>query len=237
MVVRDPRGVILVFTKRSITRVLVYLSGLCILALGLTVSTKADLGVSPIIAVSFCVSKLTGARFGDMTFLLYASFVVIEMILHLIPGKRCPADRKKAILADVLQLPLSYFFTILLNGLSAWIPAAETMISRIAVLLLSVILVGTGAALSLDMRLIANPGDGLVQAVSDRTGIELGLSKNIVDITCVTITCILSMAVAHRFLGVGIGTLIAMLGIGRVIAFVNRLFGERLALLLGDTQQ
>ena len=98
------------FTKKTITRVLVYLSGLCILALGLTLSTKADMGVSPIIAVSFCLSKITGARFGDMTFLLYASFVIIEIMLHLIPGKRHRADRKKAILADVLQLPLSYFF-------------------------------------------------------------------------------------------------------------------------------
>ena len=125
---------------------------------------------------------------------------------------------------------------MLLNVLSAWIPAAETMAARIAVLLISVILVGTGAALSLDMRLIANPGDGLVQAVSDRTGIDLGLSKNIVDITCVTLTCILSMTVSHRILGVGIGTLIAMLGIGRVIALVNKLLGDRLALLLSDTQ-
>ena len=171
-----------------------------------------------------------------MTFLLYASFVVIQMVLHLMPGKRCPEDRKKAVLADVLQLPLSYFFTMLLNLLSAWIPAAETMAARIAVLLISVILVGTGAALSLDMRLIANPGDGLVQAVSDRTGIDLGLSKNVVDITCVTLTCILSMTVSHRILGVGIGTLIAMLGLGRVIALVNKLFGERLALLLSDTE-
>ena len=213
-----------------------YISGLCILALGLTLSTKADLGVSPIIAVSFCVSKLTGARFGDMTFLLYASFVIIEMVLHLIPGRRCPADRKKAILADALQLPLSYVFTMLLNVLSSWIQAPDTMALRIAVMLASVILVGIGAALSLDMRLVANPGDGLVQAVSDRTGIELGLAKNIVDITCVTLTCILSMVVSHSIIGVGPGTLIAMLGIGRVIALVNRLSGKRLTQLVNPGQ-
>ncbi|MBQ6455510.1 MAG: hypothetical protein IJJ31_00020 [Mogibacterium sp.] len=225
------------FTKKTIIRVLVYISGLCILALGLTLSTKADLGVSPIIAVSFCVSKLTGARFGDMTFLLYASFVAIEMVLHLIPGRRCPADRKKAILADVLQLPLSYVFTMLLNVLSSWIQAPDTMALRIAAMLASVILVGIGAALSLDMRLVANPGDGLVQAVSDRSGIELGLAKNIVDITCVTLTCILSMAVSHSIIGVGLGTLIAMLGIGRVIALVNRLSGKRLTLLVDPEQK
>ena len=118
--------------------------------------------------------------------------------------------------------------TFLLNALSVLIPALDTMALRTAVLLMSVILVGTGAALSLDMRLIANPGDGLVQAISDRTGIELGLSKNIVDISCVTFTCILSMTVAHRILGVGVGTLIAMLGIGRVIALINKLAGKRL---------
>lgn len=36
------------------------------------------------------------------------------------------------------------------------------------------------------------------------------------------------MTVAHRILGVGVGTLIAMLGIGRVIALINKLAGKRL---------
>ncbi len=58
--------------------------------------------------------------------------------------------------------------------------------------------------------------------------LALGLTKNIVDITCVTITCIMTMAAAHRIIGVGAGTLIAMLGIGRVIAMINKLFGKRL---------
>ena len=217
--------------KRTIVRVIIYITGLCVLALGLTLSTKADLGVSPIIAVSFGISQLTGAKFGDMTFLLYASFVIIEMVLHLLPGERELGDKKKAIIADLLQLPLSYVFTMFLNVLSAWIPAAGSITGRVLVLLVSVVLVGTGAALSLDMRLIANPGDGLVQAISDRTCLSLGLTKNIVDITCVTITCIITLAAAHRIIGVGIGTLIAMLGIGRVIAVVNGLLGERLKTL------
>ena len=230
-------------SKRTALRLLLYFSGLCILAFGLTLSTKADLGVSPIIAVSFGISQLTGARFGDMTFLLYASFVIIEMVLHLLPGKRAPEDKKNAILVDALQLHLSYCFTILLNIFSSLIPSAGSMIARIAVLLVSVVLVGIGAALSLDMRIIANPGDGIVQAISDRTGISLGLTKNIVDISCVTLTCIFTMAAAHHIIGVGIGTLIAMLGIGRVIALFNKLFGAHLDPLVsaesadGETQE
>lgn len=219
--------------KRTLTRVIIYLTGLCILALGLTLSTKADLGVSPIIAISFSVSQLTGAKFGDMTFLLYAAFVLIEIVLHLLPGKRSPEDRKKAVLVDISQILLSIVFTMILNVLSARIPAAGSMAARVAVLLVSVVLVGTGAAVTLDMRLIANPGDGLVQAISDRTGISLGLTKNIVDITCVTITCITTMAVSHHIIGVGIGTVVAMVGIGRVIALVNNTIGNRLIKMAG----
>lgn len=219
--------------KRTFTRVIIYLNGLCILALGLTLSTKADLGVSPIIAISFSVSQLTGAKFGDMTFLLYAAFVLIEIVLHLLPGKRSPEDRKKAVLVDISQILLSIVFTMILNVLSARIPAAGSMAARVAVLLVSVVLVGTGAAVTLDMRLIANPGDGLVQAISDRTGISLGLTKNIVDITCVTITCITTMAVSHHIIGVGIGTVVAMVGIGRVIALVNNTIGNRLIKMAG----
>lgn len=219
--------------KRTFTRVTIYITGLCVLALGLTLSTKADLGVSPIIAISFSVSQLTGAKFGDMTFLLYAAFVLIEIVLHLLPGKRSPEDRKKAVLVDISQILLSIVFTMILNVLSARIPAAGSMAARVAVLLVSVVLVGTGAAVTLDMRLIANPGDGLVQAISDRTGISLGLTKNIVDITCVTITCITTMAVSHHIIGVGIGTVVAMVGIGRVIALVNNTIGNRLIKMAG----
>lgn len=219
--------------KRTFTRVIIYITGLCVLAFGLTLSTKADLGVSPIIAISFSVSQLTGARFGDTTFLLYAAFVLIEIVLHLLPGKRSPRDRKKAVLVDISQLLLSYVFTMFLNVLSARIPAAGSIAARVAVLLASVALVGTGAAVTLDMRLIANPGDGLVQAISDRSGISLGLTKNLVDITCVTITCITTLAIEHHIIGVGIGTVVAMLGIGRVIALVNNTFGKHLIKIAG----
>ena len=88
--------------KRTILRVIIYISGLCILALGLTLSTKADLGVSPIIAVSFGISQITGAKFGDMTFLLYASFVIIEMVLHLIPAAESMAARALVLLGSAV---------------------------------------------------------------------------------------------------------------------------------------
>lgn len=69
-------------TKQMVYRLMIYLSGLLILALGLTLNTKAGLGVSAIISVSYCISLVLQLNFGDVTLGLYVVFVIIEMILH-----------------------------------------------------------------------------------------------------------------------------------------------------------
>ena len=214
--------------NRTAARIFFYILGICTLALGLTLSTKTKLGASAIIAVAFSISELSGIQLGDATFFLYCLFIAVEIILHLLPGKRAPSDKRKALIIDVLQLPFSVFFTRLLNVYAAWIPVPESLPVRIAVLVLAIILIGVGAALTLDMRLVASPGDGIVQAISDRSGLELGLTKNIVDVCCVLFTCVLTLACVHHIIGIGIGTLAGMLGTGRVIAIFNRMFGSYL---------
>lgn len=214
--------------KNVIARISFYILGICTLALGLTLSTKTKLGASAIIAVAFSISEISGIQLGDATFILYCFFIAVEIVLHLLPGKRAPSDKRKALIIDVLQLPFSVFFTRLLNVYAAWIPVPEQLPVRIAVLVLAIVLIGVGAALTLDMRLVASPGDGIVQAISDRSGLELGLTKNIVDVCCVVFTCLLTLVCVRHIIGIGIGTLAGMLGTGRVIAIFNRMFGAYL---------
>ena len=214
--------------KNVIARIFFYILGICTLALGLTLSTKTKLGASAIIAVAFSISEISGIQLGDATFLLYCFFIAVEIVLHLLPGKRAPSDKRKALIIDVLQLPFSVFFTRLLNVYAAWIPVPEQLPVRITVLVLAIVLIGVGAALTLDMRLVASPGDGIVQAISDRSGLELGLTKNIVDVCCVAFTCLLTLVCVRHIIGIGIGTLAGMLGTGRVIAIFNRMFGAYL---------
>ncbi len=103
-------------------RVIFYLAGLLILAFGITLNTKTGLGVSPIISVSFSISTILDVNFGDMTFLWYAIFVLIEVLLHTVMSKRSGrsgkvrvTDLKKAVAADVLQIPLCLMFTRFMN--------------------------------------------------------------------------------------------------------------------------
>ena len=69
-------------SSKPLFRGLFYLAGLLILALGITMNTKAGLGVSPIISVSYSVSTIWGHNFGNTTLLLYSAFVAAEMVLR-----------------------------------------------------------------------------------------------------------------------------------------------------------
>lgn len=66
---------------KQLTRGIIYLVGLAILALGITLNTKTGLGVSPIIAVAYAVSELWGTDFGNTVLLWYCVFVLVEIAL------------------------------------------------------------------------------------------------------------------------------------------------------------
>ena len=120
--------------RQTINRIIFYITGLLILAMGLTLNTKAGLGVSPIISVSYSISQIMGMNFGNTTMGLYCVFVVVELILHFIRDRRSEKtegavlehanrmNRKLVFLMDVLQIPLSMIFTRFLNLFAKVIP-------------------------------------------------------------------------------------------------------------------
>ena len=238
-------------------RVLFYLLGLLVLALGLTLNTKVGLGVSPIISVSFSVSTIWGFNFGNTTLVLYALFVIAQIALHLFQYRRSSAgpegerlapsrriDLRTALLLDALQFPLSLIFTRVLNLFSSWIPDLQrayagafpgSLAGRLLFLCLTIALTGVGAAASLNMRLVPNPGDGIVQAIADTVGKGVGFTKNCFDVCNISVTLAISFAFAGRLTGVGVGTVVAVVGVGRVIAAFNHIFGRQMTRLAGLT--
>jgi uncharacterized membrane protein YczE len=212
--------------KKLTTRFIFYMLGMVVLALGISLNAKTSLGVSPIISTAYCVSVITGYNFGNMTFVLYTLLVCVEIVIHL--SRKL---RKQAAL-DCLQVLVSLVFTRFLNVFDWIIPDlgseamkgtfAGSLAGRILILLAAIIFTGIGAALSLNMRIIPNPGDGIVQTIADAAGKDNGFVKNCVDITCVVVTCLTGLLLEHKIIGIGIGTLMAMIGVGRVIAVFNK---------------
>ena len=214
-------------TKR---RWIYYLIGLFILALGLELNSKTGLGVSAIISVAYANSVLFGIAFPDMTLILYIIFVLVELIIHTI--RKQP---RQVLVMDVLQIPLSIVFTRFMKVYELFIPDlfGSAFSLLLFVLILAVICTGIGAAMTLNMRIVPNPGDGIVQTIADAIGKETGITKNCVDLSCVLLTLLIDSIFVGSFAGLGLGTLLSMIGVGRTIAYFNRWVGNQMVIQCG----
>ena len=165
-------------------------------------------------SVAYTISEGAGVNLGDMTFVIYCLFIAAQMIIN---GK----DRNWL---DLLQLPLSLVFTRFMNLFKAVIPYEHGYLpTDLLVLLAGIVLTGIGAAMTVDMQLIPNSGDGIVNSIARRCGRELGFTKNIFDCGCVAVSLLVGAFFGDPLLGIGLGTVISMLGVGRVVAAFNHL--------------
>ena len=199
-------------------RAAVYCLGMVLLALGIVLNTKTALGVSPLVAIAFCVSELRGLSFGNTALAAYLVYFILEAVLK----------RKTLRAFDFLQIPFCYLFTRCMNLFSAALPSPESLALRLVMLVLAILCTGFGAAIMVAMRLIPNPADGLVQALGEAMGKSMGFAKNLFDAVSVAITAVIGFAAAGKLVGIGAGTVCAMLGTGRAVALCSRLFGARL---------
>ena len=210
--------------EQTIARWGFYLLGMVLLALGLTLNTKTGLGASAIVSVPFTVSQATSWNFGNLTLVVYCLFVGAEFLLK---GK----NRRWI---DLLQIPLSIVFTRFMNLFAGVIPYENgNLPADIALLVVAILFTGVGAAMTVAMRLIPNPGDGIVGTIAQISGKELGFCKNCFDLGCVSLSLVIGLCFGNVLLGVGLGTVISMVGVGRAIAGFNYLCKRPLLLATG----
>lgn len=211
--------------KTNVTwRVIIYLTGMFLLALGITLNTQAGLGASAIVSIPYAISRGTGLSFANLTLLIYCAFVVAQFIIK---GKQYN-------LLDILQVVVSIVFTRFMALFQTIIVYKSGFLpTDLVVLALGILLTGIGAAMTVDMTLIPNPGDGIVNSISIRSKKELGLCKNCFDLGCVICSLAIGLLFGNPILGVGLGTLLSMLGVGRVIAIFNYMTKEKLVTLAG----
>lgn len=218
--------------KHTVVRAAIYTAGAVLMAFSLVLIAKTQLGVSPILSVSYCGAEVLHLRFADVTLALHALFVLVQIVLHLNLGWR----RRAAL--DLLQLPFSLAFTrfmALFENILPVFPSGwnEQLPLKLAVLIPAIILSGIGVSMTVSMRIIPTPGDGIVQALSDFSRRDLGLCKNAFDFFCIALSCLIGLGAAGKIIGIGPGTVLAMLGVGRSVAIFNRFCLSRMLLVSG----
>ena len=216
-------------TGKRIYRWLFYVLGMAILALGIVLNSKSRLGMSPILSPAYCLSEIYGLNFSTLTLVYYILLVAAQFILR---GRNYR-------LSNLLQVPVCIVFTRLMDIFSRLLPLEPVYLwQKLLIAAAAVLATGAGMTLALNMLLVPNPGDGIVQAISDRSGLSLGTSKNFFDGGSALVAIVLSLILSGRIAGLGIGTVINVVCIGRVVALCTWLFkGKITRLAFGETKE
>ena len=194
------------------------------MALGVTLNTKAGLGISPVTAVPYSIAHAFNISFAMTVFLVYAVMLVIQFVL-----KGTKREWK-----DLLQIPFSFVFSAFLEWFETLMEVSFTTLwQNLLLLSAATVCIGAGAAMMVAMRMVPNPPDGVIFAVGMVTGKDLGLLKNILDLVCVAIAVAVDLVFTGRLSSVGIGTFIVMVFTGRVVYVFNRFFRKKLVKLAG----
>lgn len=200
-------------------RGVMYCIGLVILALGIILNTKTGLGVSPIISIPYCISKIWKLNLGDITMYTYILYVVLQMVLR----------RRKFRSFDLLQIPMSIIFTRVINVFNDKIIINNSsFVMNLILLMIAIMLTAIGVVITVEMKFVPNAADGLAQAMAETMNKSLGISKNILDISSVIITIGIGIFAGGKIIGIGLGTVLAVIGVGRAISLFNMLFKNKL---------
>lgn len=198
----------------SITkRVIIYIVGLFLLALGVTFSILAGIGVSPVSSLPYALSLILPISVGVGTILANVLFITIQTMLT----KTFPW--KDIIIQCLVAFIFGFFidFTLwLLKGL----PSADSILLIIIYMALSLIIIGIALLFYLTAKLPMMPYDTLTYTISMKWKIPFGKAKITSDMINVVISIILSLLCIHSLGSIGIGTFVAAYGIGKIVGLL-----------------
>ena len=161
----------------NLKRGLMYVLSLAILALGITLNTKTQLGVSCIVSVPYVVSQIFRLPIGITTFVYYVLLIGLQKLLQ---GREFQP-------LQYLQFIASLVTSLFIQGWDMLLPVFQPIWARILVLLLAIVITAIGASLSLALDIVPNPADGLAQAVGKKLKKDVGLGKNLIDLVSIAI--------------------------------------------------
>ncbi len=203
----------------TLKRYLIFLVGLFVNSLGVSLITKANLGTSPISSIPYVLSLNFPFTLGNFTIFFSIFLIVLQLIIL----------RKNFKLEHILQIPVSIIFgyfidltMILLSGVNP-----EAYIMKIVYLLIGCLILGVGVYMEVLADVVMLPGESFVRAIVLTWKTNFGTTKICFDVSMSVIAAVLSFVFAGRLAGVREGTVIAALLVG----FIARLIGEKLAFL------
>ncbi len=192
-------------------RMILYVSGAFVLALGVSLSIIAGFGVSPVSSLPYALSLTMGFSVGAMT--VVANF--LYLILQAIFSKQLKI--KQAIIQMMLIVLFGFFINLTLALLQFILPESSHFVLRCVYLIASLFVIAIGLLGYYTAKFPLMPFDGLTYAVSDFFKWKVGKAKTVSDLTNVIASSVICLVELHHLGSIGIGTFIAAWSIGRIL--------------------
>lgn len=205
------------------SRYLIFGISLLVIALGISIITRSDLGTSPITSVPYVASLNTPLSLGTY-FFFFTIFLIILQVMML--GKKGILERKVELLMQFpVALVLSVFTDFGMWITAAWMP--ELYYVKIVSLVIGCLVLAFGICLEVIADVTMISAEYTIQFATMRLKKDFGTIKICFDVSLVLLAAFGSWLLSGRIDGVREGTIIAALITGPFV----RMIMPRLAFL------
>ncbi len=194
----------------KVKRYLVFLVGLFVNSLGVSLITRADLGTSPISSIPYVLSLNFSFTLGEFTIAFSLLLIVLQLLIL----------RKNFKPEHWLQIPISVAFGYFIDLTTAMLGdfRLTSYPAQFAFLLFGCVVLGVGVYLEVLPNVAMLPGESFVRAVCTTWKREFGASKIAFDVSMTVLAAVLSAVLA----GVREGTVVAALLVGFIARQLNK---------------
>ena len=207
------------FDKRPIIRgEITLLAALVINSFGVVLMLYSGSGISAISSVPYALTDVWPAlSLGTWTYLFQGVLVLSLMLL-----------RRQFVLSYLLSFAVGFCFGKLLDLQELWIGTLpRTLPLQVVYFAVSYLVICFGVALSNRCKMPIVPTDLFPRELSAITGVAYGRIKVSFDLSCLAVTALLTSTFLGHLDGLGIGTILAALTMGKAIGRMNRLLDQK----------
>lgn len=204
--------------------ILVYCMGLFIMAMGVSFSGTANLGMSPVNSIPYVLSEIfTALSMGTWIIIIFSLYILIQFIIL---GQNFQPWR----VLQLVCITLFGYFTDFTNMMADIFLPNPTLMTfspllvycvRLLYLIISMILIALGILFYLAPNLISLPGEGIMQVIAHKLNKPLPVIKMCFDCTVSIIALVISLVYFRQFHGIREGTVIAAFGVGKILSLYD----------------
>lgn len=200
---------------RLVVRYGICLLGIIIMALGVALTTKANLGTTPISAIPYVASLGFTPSIGFFTAVLNIGLVFAQILIL----------RKKFPKMQYLQIPVSCMFALFIDVWMHFLPDITVLSygAKLGILCLATVVLALGVFLEVSADVVLMAGEGAVKMLALISRKDFGMLKTGFDVSMVALGALLSLLLFHELRGIGEGTIISAIFVGVFVKLFHTL--------------